>query len=346
MKLLSLILSLTVGSAWAQASANLEADLKQHPDHLSTRVQLATYHLKQGQFTQVIELLNAYTDQLNAESFQMLGFAYSNKKDYINELRVLNLLVKRDEENYKSRILLGQAYLKAAGEYGEGEKQKEMHTSAVNQLRKAVQLAPQFKPGYDLLLNTLLKLHESNEARELLAEGIKKFGPRAELYRELCRLDSGDGFLDQAVEHCREGIKLAPEYPDNYVFLVQSLNDQKEDKQAESAIKSAAKHFPNSEFVQWAAGKLFFERKNFPVAARYFQAAVKALPSSGRAEFGLARSMFESGDEQNSLAHFIKACESDATSIDTFLTAGGRLKLKGNQQLGELFVRKANTCRK
>src|SRR6185312_243873 len=131
-----------------------------------------------------------------------------------------------------------------------------------------------YKPAFDLLLNTLLVIKADNEARELLMDGIKKFGERAEFYRDLCRLDSTDGFLVQALANCRRAIKLAPGFPDSYVYLVQSLYDQKELEHADKDIVSAARRFPNSEFVPWAAGMLFLKKKTFAVAARYFQAAV------------------------------------------------------------------------
>jgi tetratricopeptide (TPR) repeat protein len=121
--------------------------------------------------------------------------------------------------------------------------------------------------------------------------------------------------------------------------------DQSEDQAAESAIVSAAKRFGTSEFVQWAAGTFFFKKKNFPVALRYFRAAVKSDAQSARAHFGLAQSMFESGQEKESLPHFVFACKTDPATIDIFLSEGGKLKQKGNTALGEKFVQAAYACR-
>jgi tetratricopeptide (TPR) repeat protein len=332
--------------ARAASPAEMEADLQKHPDHLTTRIMLGNVYLKQQQFDKVIALLNSYTDQLTSEGFRALGFSYSSKKDYANEVRVLGLLVNKEPEDFQGYMLLGSAYLKLASTLNDPEKNREYNTNAIQRFRQALKLNPKYKPGYDQLLNTLLTQKANNEARELLMEGIKKFGMRPELLRELCRLDANDGFLDSAVSNCREAIKVAPGYADNYVYLVQALFDQKEDQLAENDIVSAARKFPQNEFVQWAAGTLFFKKKNFPVAARYFDAAVKADAKSGRAQFGLAQSRFEAGDEAGSYQPFMKACAFDSGTIDTFLSAGGKLKQKGNTKLGEQFITGANTCKK
>ena len=331
----------------AQVPAQLEADLAAHPDHMSARLQLAGIYIKQNEYDKVIALLNAYTDQLPADGFLALASSYSNKKDFTGEIRVLGLLVAKYEEDYRWHMLLAEAYLKAANVQPDPEKNADLTTNAIQQLRKILQNQPKYKPAFDRLLATLLTAKKHNEARELLTEGISKFGERPDLYRDLCRLNSTDGFLDEAVSACRDAIRLAPTFPDNYVYLVQSLHDQKEPMQAERTIVNAAKRFPKAEFVQWAAGTLFLRKKNFPVAARYFTAAVAADAKSNRAEFGLAQAMYESGDPLGSLNHYIKACAAgEQAVIDNFLAAGGKLKQSGNYKLGEQFVQKANTCRK
>jgi len=335
------------GAVFAQSQTDMEADLGKHPEHLSTRIQLANVYLTQKNFDHVIALLNPYTDQLPSQGFLALANAYSNKKKFDDEVRVLNLLIAKEPEDFHWHMLLGEAYLKEISQLSEGEfeKKKTLGVSAIQQFRQALKISPKFKPGFDILLATLLQQKANNEARELLDEGLRTFGRRPELYRELCRLDALDGYLDSAVTNCREGIKLAPNYPDNFVFLTQALMDQKEDQSAESAIVSAAKRFGTNEFVQWAAGTFFFKKKNYPVALRYFQAAVKADAHSARAHFGLAQSMFETGQEKESLPHFVFACKVDPSTVDIFLSEGGKLKQKGNSTLGDKFVQAAYACK-
>ncbi len=339
--LLGIIFSL---QAMAQSQEAMEKDLVANPNHLSTRIRLANAYLQNARAQKVIDLLNSYTDQLPAPGFLALASAYSTREDYSNETRVLNLLVSKDNENFQWHVLLGQAFIKQASVTKDSEKRKDLEVSAIQHLRRCLALNPTYKAGFNILMTTLLQMKANNEARELINEGIGKFGNRPELFRELCRLDSNDGFLDQAVTNCRTAIQLAPQYPDNYVFLVQALGDQGEDKLAETDIVSAAKKFPKSEFIQWAAGMMYLKKKNWPVAGRYFNSALAADGTAGRSHFGLAQAQFEIGDDIKALPHFIKACQEDAKTIDTFLAAGGRLKQKGKQKLGEEFVHHASVC--
>lgn len=343
---LALLFLLFSSSVFAQLSpTEMEKTLRAKPSLLATRIQLGNYYLKQKNYAKVVELLNSYTDQLTPEGFLALASAYSHRGEFIDEVRVLNLLTMRQPENYQWPYLLAQAYRKQMSIQKDYLKKKDIATQAIQSYRKSLSLKKDFKPAFNDLLTTLLQQKANNEARELVQEGITRFGERPELYRELCRLDANDGFLDSAVATCRKAINLAPAFPDNHVFLMQALHDQKEDKMAEANAVSAAKKFPRSEFVQWAAGTLFFKKKNFPVAARYFQTAVNADPKSSRAHFGLAQAIFESNQEAASLEHFTKACAADPTTLDTFLAAGGRLKQKGNTQLGEKFIHAAYTCK-
>lgn len=327
------------------ASPVHEAELKRNPENIRARVQLARASFDSGQFEKVIELLNPYTDQLDANGFLMLAMSYSNKKDYANEVRVLSIVSANEEENFKWQMLLAQAYLKQAGLNPNASSAPELLTEGIRRLRTTLKLSPKYKPAFDLLLSTFLKQKAHNEARELLAEGISKFGARPDLFKELCRLDSMDGYLVQAVEHCRESIKISPGYPDHYVFLVQALYDQKENIPAERTAVNAAKRFPKSEFVQWAAGTLYFKKKNYPVAARYYRNAVTAKPDSGRAQFGLAQALFEQGQEAEALEYFIKACKTDPVTNEIFHTYAGRMKQTKKMELTAKYVQSANNCR-
>src|SRR5688572_17139380 len=83
-------------------------------ESVATRFQQANDAMAAGEVDKVIELLNPYTDQLSQPGYLLLANAYSRKKDFVNEVRVLTLLTNKDENNYRWQLLLGQAFMKQA----------------------------------------------------------------------------------------------------------------------------------------------------------------------------------------------------------------------------------------
>ncbi len=311
------------------------------------RLRKAMEEYSAAHYDKAIELLNPYSDGLESYALMLLASAYSKKELYGDEIRVLNVMADRDEKSSEARMLLGQAYEKQAMKAKDTEAAKKFNGQAIVAFRESVALRPKFKPAFDSLLAALLESgdpKDAADARDLLADGLERFGHRPELMKEECRLDSMQGFVSQAVRSCREAIHLAPAFPDSYVFLVQSLFDEKEDTSAEHEIVDAAKRFPASEFVQWSAGTVFYRKKNFPVSTRYFGQAVKADPESSRSQFGYAQSLFESGQEKEALPVFQKACTMDPKNVtEVFFTASSRLRNKGNP-LGGQYKEAANLC--
>jgi tetratricopeptide (TPR) repeat protein len=277
----------------------------------------------------------------------ILANSYSKKRKYSDEVRVLKILAGKNESSYQAQMLLGQRLLKEAMASKDPESTKRIEIEAIRAFRVCLKIRPNFKPAFDELLNTLLT-HKgaASDARELIAEGVSKFGERPELVMELCRLDAQNGYVTQAVASCRQAKQISPGFPDSYVYLSQALYDQEENTQAEQELVTAAKRFPASEFVQWSAGTVFFRKKNYPVSSRYFGQAVKADPVSSRSQFGYAQSLFESGQEGAALPEFAKACKMDPAIVtDAFFTAGSRLRQKGNK-LGEKYKEMAFNCHK
>lgn len=312
---------------------------------IQQRLNYAKGRLQAGDYSRVIQALNAYTDQLPEDGLLMLSQAFSKSKKYSEEVRVLKLLVGHNDRNFKSQMLLAQALLKQANAETHEDKAKDLRTEAIQDLRKCLKLRPKFKPAFDQLVDVLLEQKEHSEARELLLDGIKRYGKLPDLLQEICRIDSLDGYLSQAIENCRAAISAKPLYPDSYVYLVQSLHDQNKNDLAAKEIEHAAGRFPKSEFVQWAAGKIYFKSKNYPVATRYFSQAVKADPSSGRAMYGLARSLFESHQPEKALTYFQKSCSLVEGARETFFESGARLFQKGDLVLSNQYKSAANACR-
>jgi tetratricopeptide (TPR) repeat protein len=316
------------------------------PAQLSDRLKLATREYESAHYDRVVELLNPYSEQLPKPGMLMLASAYSNKEKYDEEVRIIKVMVGRDENNYEWQMLLGHALMKQTMKSTPPEAVKALQISAIQAFRACLKLRPKFKPAYDDLLALLLEQKDHNDARELLSEGLEKFGRRPELMKEICRLDSLDGFVAQAVQTCKEAIALSPNYPDSHVYLVQSLFDENEHTAAEQQIVASAKRFPASEFVQWGAGTIFYRKHNYPVSARYYGQAAQIDPESSRSLFGYAQSLYESGQESAALPIFVKACKLKPSEVvETFFSAGSKLRAKDNS-LATKYKEQANICHK
>ena len=157
-------------SAFAQSAAVLEKKIQEDPDNIAARVKLAEVRLNEGQYAKAAELLNSYTDQLNSAGFRALAFAYSSLKKYDDEVRVLSIIAKKEEDNHEWHMLLGQAYIKQAAAFinSDQEKNQRLLTQGIQQLRQTLKLQPKYKPAFDLLLKTFIAQKANNEARELL----------------------------------------------------------------------------------------------------------------------------------------------------------------------------------
>lgn len=307
--------------------ARLEGQIKSRPDSLLVRQVLAEKYLMARQPDKTIEILNPFTDRVSVSALLNLASAYHEKKDHVNEIRILLLASQKEDKNPKIFYALGKAQL---------EIQKDV--DGVMTLRKAMQLNDRYLAPQEELRQYFLRNNSRYEARELLHEMIKTFGLKPDYQNDLCKIYSADSFAKEAVKECRRAIELSKNNPDNYVYLAQTLMDSEQAVNAEKVLVSSAEKFPQSEFVQWATGQNFLKKNLYPVAARYFAKALKAKPDSVRSLIGNAQAELQNGNFNVSYDMFFKACTLDPKTVAVFQEATATLRQKGN----ETWVRKFN----
>ncbi len=323
----------------------LEALLKENPDSLAHRELLAEEYFRAKQYDRVTSLLNPYTNVISTTALLNLASAFRAQKNYSSQVQVIRLVVRKDPESHQPHTILGHALLELAKNTRDPESQKKFQDEAIGSLRSSIRIRPDYKPAYDSLLNFFVENKNNYESRVLAQDMLKRFGQRPELLSELCRLYSTDNYLDQAIESCRAAIQSAPNSTDNHVYLALAYRDSKKESLAAQTLVKAAKKFPQSEFVQRSTGEYYFEQKNYPVAARYYQQAVVIEPKSAASHLGLAQSLFESEKIDESLPHFIKACELDSTKVSGILEAAAKVRQKGQTVLASKFSNGGYSCR-
>ncbi|MAV92150.1 MAG: hypothetical protein CL676_12080 [Bdellovibrionaceae bacterium] len=306
---------------------------------------LAEEQFANAQYREAIDTLSKDAERLTEKGYLILAASYSEIQEYDNELRILGILSSKDSGNYQWKMLIGQSHLKKS-RFSKIEKvKKDEETKAIQSFRETLQSNPKFKPAYDQLLEIFLQREESHEARTLLASAIQQFGPRAQWLNKLCELQANDGFLGPAETTCRRAIQISPNFPDNYVFLSQSLMDQKEEGKAQKVAMYSGKRFPSSEFAQWGAGQVFLLIKNFEAAIKYFGNAIHVNSESMRAHLGEAEALFQSGEQSRALGHFKKACDLGARNSEKLHVRAAELRIKGDEDLGNKYRSLAETCR-
>lgn len=312
----------------------LEAQLKKNADHIKVREKLARAYLNTNQYDKVISLLNPYTEQISIPTRFDLASAYRGKNDSLNEVRALKNIAERDDTIFEAHYNMALAQMKLKNE-----------AEAIEELRKAININPGFKPAHDTLLSIFIKADNRYEARETLQEMIKKFGKRPELMNIQCRLLSIDGFNKQAITECQQAVLTSAQFPDNYIYLAQSLKDSDQEGESEKTLLHAARKFPKSEFVQWATGQLYLRKQNYPVAQKYFLKASAADAKSSRALFGLGESTVELGNYAEALDYYERACKIDPNLRDGILTAAAKLRQKKEESWAKKLSQKSLLCK-
>jgi tetratricopeptide (TPR) repeat protein len=223
---------------------------------------------------------------------------------------------------------------------------EKKYDDAAKNLRQAVQTAPKHRPSYDALLEIFTITKQNYESRMLLGEMVKNFGPKKEFAHALCKLYSIDSFFKEAQDACKTAISLDPKYPDTHVYLAQTYYNQDNKKMADRILKNAGRTFPNSEFVQYAAGEYYLNEKNYSASLRYLEAAVRINPSALRAQITYGIALFESRQYEKALQHFDKACKLDKSKDTLTAIRNSAAKLRQSMQtaIAEQYDRKAAVC--
>lgn len=286
-------------------------------DDVESRVKLAELLEKKKDWNGVVEYLRPVSDRLEHDSLLLLAKAFGEKKDLLNQTRTLELCLAKKPKDFVAQTSLGEAYLSA-----------NRKDDAIATFKEARQNNKQYLPAYNGLLRALLKAEDAYEARSLINDMIKTFGPRPEFFNELCRLYAEDSYLDKAVETCQQAIEKSPRTAENYVYLGRSYKDRQEDDKALKILSEAAAKFPNSATVLITIGEAQIERKDFVAAYKHFRQAVIADRRSAKAVLGYAQASFELQKNQEALDAFVKACTLDRSLVKDFRVAIGKLRTR------------------
>ncbi len=300
---------------------------------LDSLIERAQILVEAKRYQEAVDLLTPSIDLLPRTGLLILAKGYAGTKDLPNELKTLALAVVKNPKDYVVKTSYGLALLHA-----------QHDEDALQAFLDARELNPRYKPAYDLAVDLMEKRGERYEARNLVFDMIKVFGPKSEFYTKLCRLLALDNYNEKTVEICQAAIEKNDKIPENHVYLGLALKNREENDKSRRVLADAAQRFPASEPVQSALGDLYFSQNDFINAYQFYKKACTADGSSSRAWLGYANSSFKLQKNEEALLAFVRVCKIDHTQIKDFRLAIGELRVRKDQNWQSKFENAINDC--
>jgi tetratricopeptide (TPR) repeat protein len=273
--------------------------------------------------------------ELSIDELGKLAEAYVQTEDYLGALRTARMMIEKAPTKFRGFYYFGVA--------ATGNNERD---DAIQAFRQSIDLAPQHRPSYDGLLNIFKSKGNKYEARILLHDMVSRFGKKPELVSDLCRLYSEEGLLQDGLTFCKLAVKLNPRFPENHVYLAQNLLYSDQKANASRIFQTAARQFPDSEFVQYATGEYFLSEQNYPTAIRYLELSTKLAPQSFRGFISLAKAQYESDNHDGALISFGVACKLDKSKETTTELRKNAIALRkrGKEKPAGEYERRASVC--
>ncbi len=312
---------------------SLRTKIAKNEKDQKSRLRLAEHFEAVGKPDDVIDVLRPSLATLNREGILAIARAYHEKKDYLQQIRVLETQVARTPTDYVVQHAAGEAY--------SAMKKQDQAYSYFSESRR---LNANYMPTYESLLRSYKKEGHFHDAVTIAQDMQRVFGDTPQLLNELCLLYAHGAFLEKAVETCKLAIERTPKFARNHVVLGLALKEKDGNAAAAKVIQGAAKQFGKSEFAQYVAGELNWERKNTIDALTYYQDAAKADPRSARSQLGLGRTAFEEKKYAEALEGFIQACKIDRTLISDFRKSASALRRKNDLVWADRFTSGLALC--
>lgn len=282
----------------------LKKELKKRPNNKALNLKVGKAYNLILQPDKALPYLKKSLDYDRPASYLELAKSYRLKKQYLDEIRILNLLIPKTNNFSQPIYLLGKALFNIG-----------KHEEAISKYRQSIQISPRFEKPYWGMLEIYNSKKNYYESRIILLDMVKIFGDKSKYHTQLCKLYSIDSFFENSIKYCKQAIVLNSKIPDNHVYLGQTYKYLKEAKRAERTLTRAARSFRKSELAQQAAGELMEETENYEKAIKYFRHCKKINKENLRCQLGLGRVAFYLGKYKESNQAYYNACIIDRKSI-------------------------------
>jgi len=161
---------------------------------------------------------------------------------------------------------------------------------------------------------------------------------------KMCEINTKDSIFEPAIKMCTEAIQIAPERPDNYVYLGLAHRGSEEPEKAKDALKRAANKFVKSELALFTYANLLEKEKNYIEAYKYYTLCSQADHKSARCWLGLGLSAFEIKRFDEALTGYSKACQLDRKNLPQIRKATAILRNSKNHEWANKYDAAGNSC--
>ena len=247
-------------------------------------------------------------NEASFETLKLLAEVYEEKKDFKNQINVLNVLSANYSSNPEPFYLLGIAYKNL--HLSEQDNKVENKKKSIANINQALSINPKYILAYEALLSLLMVKHSKTEEKIHTKESLSvtidmlKNLRKNKYYIQLCKAYYDNNFLKQSRKACAISVKKNPKDPISPLILVLSRPNKKE---TDRRLLSVARKFKESFFVQYKTA-LHFMDQDPKVAVTYFDSAYALHPENIRLNQIMAHFLFENKEEEKSYKHFLNAC--------------------------------------
>ena len=247
-------------------------------------------------------------NEASFETLKLLAEVYEEKKDFKNQINVLNVLSANYSSDPEPFYLLGIAYKNL--HLSEQDNKVENKKKSIANINQALSINPKYILAYEALLSLLMVKHSKTEEKIHTKESLSvtidmlKNLRKNKYYIQLCKAYYDNNFLKQSRKACAISVKKNPKDPISPLILVLSRPNKKE---TDRRLLSVARKFKESFFVQYKTA-LHFMDQDPKVAVTYFDSAYALHPENIRLNQIMAHFLFENKEEEKSYKHFLNAC--------------------------------------
>ncbi|MEO0835369.1 MAG: tetratricopeptide repeat protein [Cyanobacteria bacterium J06642_3] len=257
---------------------------------------------------------------------------------------------------YQEALKLDPNFAEAYANLGTLYAQQQQWQRAIDSFQQALKVNPEFTAVYRHLVRCQLQLSavdkpESAQIQEshsllhnylhqgqaLEAQGQSKAAleqylkatkiepQRIDIYHRVVKLCQESGLWEEAAKYCRVILQLSSTNSGTYSTNPTSQSVELPKSQIQS-LNAAQKHF--------SLGELYLKQQDYSRAIAHYQQAIANEPSMAQAHLALARTLANSGQQQQATQYWLQAIalEQAEVSVEEYLALGKSLVAKGEYQ--------------